>query len=321
MEMLEQISLFLQLTVQMGTPILLGTLGGILNEKVGHTNLGVEGMMLMGAVMGFMVGVNTESTLLAMLTACLAGGLMALIYAVVTITFMGNHIVTGLVLSIFGTGFSGFLGQDLTQANLPDPIKEKLGAKAVPVLSEIPLIGNMLFDQSIYVWMSILLAVILFVYMKHTRPGLNMRMIGENPGAADASGINITAYKYIHVCLGGALCGLGGSFLSLAYAFRWQEEMTAGMGWIAVALVIFATWDPLKAIFGAYLFGAMRALALKIQNFSIPMFGGELTIASQFLEMLPYIMTIIVLVVTTLRKKKEYQAPASLGMSYFREDR
>ncbi|MBQ2707121.1 MAG: ABC transporter permease [Clostridia bacterium] len=321
MDTLNQISLFLQLTVQMGTPILLGTLGGILNEKVGHTNLGVEGMMLMGAVMGFMVGVNTSNPWLAMLAACLAGAIMSLVYAVVTVTFMGNHTVTGLVLTIFGTGLSGFLGQDLTQLNLPDPVKEVLGAKRVPGLADIPILGNMLFDQSIYIAISIVLSVILFVYMRYTKPGLCMRMIGENPGAADASGINITAYKYVHICLGGALCGLGGSYLSLAYAFRWQEQMTAGIGWIAVALVIFATWDPLKAIFGAYLFGAMRALALKIQNFSFPLFGHEVTIASQFLEMIPYIMTIVVLIFITLRKKKEYQAPASLGLSYFREDR
>ncbi len=321
MEWLNQLSLFLQLTVQMGTPILLGTLGGILNEKVGHTNLGVEGMMLIGAVMGFMVGESSGNPLLAMLTACIAGALMALIYAVVTVTFMGNHIVTGLVLTIFGTGLSGFLGQDLTQLNLPTSVTEPLGAIRMPVLADIPVLGNMLFDQSIYVPISILLAVILFIYMNYTRPGLSMRMIGENPGAADASGIRITTFKYVHICIGGALCGLGGSYLSLAYAFRWQEQMTAGIGWIAVALVIFATWNPLKAVFGAYLFGAMRALALKIQNFSFPLFGHEVTVASQFLEMIPYIMTIVVLIVITMRKKKEYQAPAGLGITYFREER
>ncbi|MBE6613292.1 MAG: ABC transporter permease, partial [Ruminococcaceae bacterium] len=289
--------------------------------KVGHTNLGVEGMMLMGAVTGFMAGVNTQNPWIAMLVALLSGAICALIYAVITVTFMGNHIVTGLVLTIFGTGFSGFLGQNYTQENLPENIRLLFGVKSIPVLSDIPIIGKMLFEQSMYVPISIVLAIILFVYMKYTRLGLCMRMIGENPGAADASGINITAYKYIHICLGGALCGLGGSFLSLAYAFRWQEEMTAGIGWIAVALVIFATWNPLKAIFGAYFFGAMRALALKIQNFSFPFFGSEISIGSQFIEMLPYLMTILMLIFITLRKKKEYQAPAALGMTYFREDR
>lgn len=321
MEWLNQLSLFLQTTVQMGTPILLGTLGGILNEKVGHTNLGVEGMMLMGACMGFMAGVKTGNPVLAILTAGLAGALCALIYAVITVTFMGNHIVTGLVLTIFGTGLSSFLGKDLTQANLPESVSAPLASIKIPVLSDIPVLGNMIFNQSIYVYVSILLAAILFIYMKYTKPGLCMRMIGENPGAADASGINIVAYKYVHILAGGFLCGMGGAYLSLVYVPRWQEEMTAGSGWIAVALVIFATWNPLKAIFGAYLFGAMRALGLKIQNLSIPFFGGEISIASQFLEMIPYIMTIVVLIIITLRKKKEYQAPAGLGMSYFREDR
>lgn len=321
MDFANQLSLFLQTTVQMGTPILLGTLGGIMNEKVGHTNLGVEGMMLMGACMGFRTGVKTGNPVLAILAAGLAGALCALLYAIVTVTFMGNHVVTGLVLTIFGTGLSSFLGQEMTLLNLPASVSEPLSAITVPVLSKIPILGNMFFVQSIYVYLSIVLAILLSIYMKHTKPGLCMRMIGENPGAADASGINITAYKYIHICLGGFLCGLGGAYMSLVFVPRWQDEMTAGTGWIAVALVIFATWDPLKAIFGAYLFGAMRALGLKIQNLSIPFFGREITIASQFLDMIPYIMTIVVLIVITLRKKREYQAPAGLGQSYFREER
>ncbi len=321
MEWLNQLSLFLQTSVQMGTPILLGTIGCIMNEKVGHTNLGVEGMMLMGAIMGFITGVNTGNPTLAILASGLAGALLALVYAVITVTFLGNHVVTGLVLTIFGTGLSSFVGQSYTQSNLPESVTKPLASLDLPLLSDIPILGNMLFNQSIYVYISILCAILLFIYMKFTKPGLCMRMIGENPAAADASGINITAYKYIHICTGGFLCGMGGAYLSLVFVPRWQEELTAGMGWIAVALVIFATWDPLKAIFGAYLFGAMRALGLKIQNLKIPLFGHEVTIASQFLDMIPYIMTIVVLIIITLRKKKEYQAPASLGLSYFREDR
>ena len=321
MEWMNQLSLFLQTTVQMGTPILLGTLGGIMNEKVGHTNLGVEGMMLMGACMGFRTGVKTGNPVLAILASGLAGALCALLYAIVTVTFMGNHVVTGLVLTIFGTGLSSFLGQEMTLLNLPESVTQPLSAITVPLLSKIPVLGNMFFVQSIYVYLSIVLAVLLAIYMKRTKPGLCMRMIGENPAAADASGINITAYKYIHICLGGFLCGLGGAYMSLVFVPRWQDEMTAGIGWIAVALVIFATWDPLKAIFGAYLFGAMRALGLKIQNLSIPFFEHEISIASQFLDMIPYIMTIVVLIMITLRKKREYQSPAALGQSYFREDR
>ncbi len=148
-----------------------------------------------------------------------------------------------------------------------------------------------------------------------------MRVVGENPAAADASGINITLYKYIHILLGGFLCGLGGSYLSLVFVPRWQDEITAGMGWIAIALVIFSTWNPAKAIFGAYLFGALRGVALKMQNVPLRLFGNNITIDSALLDMLPYIMTIAVLVFITLRKKKENQAPAWLGNAYFREDR
>lgn len=333
MEFLDQLSLFLQSTVQMGTPILFGTLGGILNEKVGHTNLGVEGMMLVGACSGFMVGVNTGNPILAVLTAGLAGALCALIYAFITVTFMGNHVVTGLVLTIFGTGLSSFLGnmktsieaipgvfleKPYTQVQLPASVADPLSDFSMPYLSKIPVLGNMIFSQSIYVYISIVLAIVLAVYMKRTRFGLNMRMIGENPAAADASGINITAYKYIHILLGGFLCGMGGAYLSLVTVDQWKENLTAGIGWIAVALVIFATWDPVKAIFGAYFFGAMRALGPKLQNADIPIIGH---INSQFLDMIPYIMTIVVLIFITLRKKKEYQAPAALGSPYFREDR
>ncbi len=333
MEFLDQLSLFLQSSVQMGTPILFGTLGGILNEKVGHTNLGVEGMMLMGACTGFMMGVKSGNPLLAILTAGLAGALCSLIYALITVTLMGNHVVTGLVLTIFGTGLSSFLGnmkisveviptifqeKPYTQVQLPASVAEPLSDFQMPLLSKIPILGEMLFSQSIYVYISLLLAVILAIYMKRTRFGLNMRMIGENPGAADASGINIAAYKYIHITFGGFLCGMGGAYLSLVSVDQWKENLTAGMGWIAVALVIFATWNPVKAIFGAYFFGAMRALGPKLQNVDIPVIGH---INAQFLDMLPYLMTIIVLVFITLRKKKEYQAPASLGLPYFREDR
>ncbi len=333
MDALAQISHFLQMTVELGTPILFGTLGGILNEKVGHTNLGVEGMMLMGAVMGFMTGINTGNPVLAVLAAGAAGALCALIYAVITVTFMGNQVVTGLVLTIFGTGLSSFLGnlkasieaipgifieQPYNQAVLGESVIKPLANFKIPYLSEIPIIGKMLFTQSIYVYISILFAIILFIYFKKTRPGLSVRMIGENPAAADASGINVTLYKYLHICAGGFLCGMGGAYLSLVSTPSWKEGMTAGIGWIAVALVIFATWDPMKALFGAYFFGAMRALGPKLQNVSIPVIGR---VNSQFLDMLPYIMTVIMLVFITLRKKKEYQAPAALGNSYFREDR
>lgn len=321
MDFVNSLSLFLQSSVQMGTILLFGTIGGICCEKAGHLNLGIEGMMLMGAVMGFFTGYHTGNAWLAMLIAAVFGGLGALIYAVITVTFQGNQTVTGLVLSIFGTGFSSFVGQSLTGVSMPVSVTDALKARAIPLLSDIPVLGNMLFVQSPYVHIGLIAAILLYIYLKKTRFGLNLRMVGENPGAADASGINITLYKYVHITLGGMLCGLGGAYLTLVYVPRWQEEMTSGMGWIAVALIIFSTWNPLKAIFASYLFGALRSIGFKLQNVRIPFFGSELSISSQFLDMLPYIMTIVVLVIITLRKKRENQPPAWLSNPYFREDR
>ena len=321
MGFLESLSLFLQSAVQLGTPLLFGTIGGILCEKAGHLNLGIEGMMLMGAVMGFFTGFHTGNAALAIVAAFLAGALGALLYAIVTVTFQGNQTVTGLVLSIFGTGFSSFVGQSLATETIPTTVTAPLAAVEIPGLSKIPVLGNMLFDQSFYVHAGIIIAILMYFYLQKTRAGLNLRMIGENPGAADASGINITLYKYIHILVGGGLCGLGGGYLTLVYVPRWQNEMTSGMGWISVALIIVATWNPLKAIFIAYLFGMLRSVGFKLQNLAIPMFGKEITISSQFLDMLPYIMTIVVLVFIALRKKRENQPPAWLSNSYFREDR
>jgi len=321
MGFLESLSLFLQSAVQLGTPLLFGTIGGIICEKAGHLNLGIEGMMLMGAVMGFFTGFHTGNAALAIVAAFLAGALGALLYAIVTVTFQGNQTVTGLVLSIFGTGFSSFVGQSLATETIPTTVTAPLAAIEIPGLSKIPVLGNMLFDQSLYVHAGIIIAILMYFYLQKTRAGLNLRMIGENPGAADASGINITLYKYIHILVGGGLCGLGGGYLTLVYVPRWQNEMTSGMGWISVALIIVATWNPLKAIFIAYLFGMLRSVGFKLQNLAIPMFGKEITISSQFLDMLPYIMTIVVLVFIALRKKRENQPPAWLSNSYFREDR
>ena len=318
MNFLTSLALFLQIAVQGGTPLLFGTLGGILNEKVGHLNLGVEGMMMIGACMGYYAALKSENAVIAILVAGLAGMVCALIYAILTVTFRTNHTVTGLVTTIFGTGLANFIGKSLSTQNLSRDFTAQLASFRVPVLSEIPVIGEMIFNQSIYVHIGIICAILLFVYMRKTGPGLKMRMIGENPAAADASGINITLYKYLHILAGGFLCGLGGAYITLVYVPVWTDSVTGGLGWIAVALVIFATWNPVKAIFGAYFFGMLRGLGFKLQNVEIPLIG---TIPSQFLDMVPYIVTIFVLVFMTLRKKKENQPPASLGLSYFREDR
>ena len=314
MGVLNEISLFLQTSVQMGTHILFAIVGGIICEKVGNMNLGIEGMMLMGAAVGYKVACSTANPLLTVLAAGAAGLVGALIYAFVTVTLRGNQVVTGLVLTIFGTGVAGFIGKEVSRLSIPAEVINAFKPYDIPVLCDIPIIGKALFSQGIYVQLAIITAILAYLYIRKTRLGLNMRAVGENPAAADASGINVTLYKYVHVLLGGFLCGVGGAYLSTAFLTTWQDNVTAGAGWIAVALVIFSTWNPLKAIFAAYLFGMLKGLNFKMQ-------GWGFTIPSQILEMLPYVATIVVLIFITLRKKRENQPPKALGDPYFREER
>jgi simple sugar transport system permease protein len=315
------LTLFLQTAVQMGTHILFAVLGGILSEKVGHMNLGIEGMMLLGASVGFSAALSTANPLAAVCAAGIAGAFGALIYGVITITLRGNQVVTGLILTIFGTGVSGFLGKQLSGKALPEPVSRAFEPVAVPLLHRIPVAGQIFFEQSPYVLAGMVLAVILFLYFKYTRAGVNVRAVGENPAVADASGIPVVLYKYVHVTLGGFFCGVGGAYLSLVFVPRWQENITAGAGWIAVALIIFSTWNPLRAIFAAYLFGALKGVGFKFQNIDLSILGHRIVFYPQILDMLPYIATIAVLIFITRRKKREYQAPAGLGTPYFREER
>ncbi|MDR1194064.1 MAG: ABC transporter permease [Peptococcaceae bacterium] len=313
--------LFLQVIAMLGTHVLFATLGGILCEKVGNLNLGLEGLMLLGASFSFYVALNTGQPWLALGVGCLAAVAGALIYAFLTVTLRANQVVTGLALTIFGTGVSSMLGKTMAGVSLPISISATFGARAIPGLEKIPVLGPVFFRQSPFVLVAVLLAVVIYFFYTKTRIGLNTRMIGENPGAADASGINVTRYKYCNILLCGLLCGAGGVYLSCVYAGIWQNELTAGAGWIAVAMVIFAIWNPLRAILGAYLFGAIRGLGFKFQG-GIPfLFGAKILVNAQILDMLPYITTILVLVFINMRKKKEYNPPASLGGAYFREDR
>lgn len=305
---------FLTAAVIAGMPLLFATLGGIMNEKVGHLNLGVEGMMVMGAVIGFITSVNTQNPYLALLAAMAAGGVGALIYAVLTVSLRANQVVTGLTLTIFGTGFANFIGQGVVGQIVPEGVKTFFAPVAIPVLSSIPVVGNPFFNQSVFVYMGYGVAVLLMLYYKATKIGLNARMIGENPGAADAAGIPVGLYKYINIIIGGMLCGLSGAFLSLVYVPSWQQNITAGKGWIAVALVIFIGWNPIKAIFGAILFGALDILGLRLQ-------AAGIQINQYFVDMLPYLMTIIFLVIGSIRTGGESKGPKALGEAYFREDR
>lgn len=299
--------------IKAGTPLLFATLGEIITEKVGNLNLGVEGMMLMGAVMGFSVGLSTGSPVLGVVAGLVAGACGALIFAFLTITLRANQIVSGLSLTIFGTGFSSFVGQSLVGEALPESIKSVFRPIKLPLISEIPVIGPALFEQDILVYAGYVIAVVLGIYLYKTRVGLNLRTIGENPGAADTAGINVSLYKYIHILIGGALSGLGGAYMSLVMVPSWQDMVTGGRGWIAVALVIFVTWNPYKSMVGAYFFGGLSILGLYLQS--------HVPIPQSIFDMLPYLATIIVLIVISLKKSKENCPPKALGEAYFREER
>lgn len=311
---MEAIISFLTAAIVAGTPLLFATIGEIITERSGNLNLGVEGMMLMGAVMGFMVGMLTGNAALAVLAAMIAGAFGALIFAFLTITLKANQVVSGLTLTIFGTGLSSFVGQPLVGQIAPESIRNFFRPYSIPLLGDIPVIGPILFRHDAFVYLGYVSAILLGIYLFKTNKGLNLRAVGENPGAADAVGINVTLYKYVHTLLGGALCGLGGAYLSLVYVPAWQEGVTAGRGWIAVALVIFATWNPFKALFGAYLFGGLDIIGFRIQGLGI-------NVSQYFIDMLPYLVTITVLVVVSMKKSKENAPPKGLSNAYFREER
>ncbi|NTW72635.1 MAG: ABC transporter permease [Eubacteriaceae bacterium] len=305
---------FLSATVQAGTPLLFATVGEIFSQKVGNLNLGLEGMMMMGAVTGFIVGYNTGNPILAVIAAALAGAAGALIYAFLTVTLKTNQEVTGLTLTIFGAGYASFVGNSMVGLKLADNITAFYAKTPFPLFSQIPFLGDIFFKQSVFVYFSYFTVIVLGILLYKTKYGLNLRMVGENPAAADASGINVAGYKYFYILLGGALSGLGGAFLSLVYIPVWQENITAGKGWIAVALVIFATWNPYRAVVGAYFFGGLDIIGFRLQKFSIP-------IPIYIIDMLPYLATIAVLILMSIKRSRENKAPASLGRAYFREER
>ncbi len=308
-----EITLFLKSAVLAGTPLLFATLGAIMMEKAGHTNLGVEGLMLLGAVGGFIGGLVSGSALIGILAALLAGVLGGLIYAVLTVSLQANHVVSGLALSIFGTGISGYVGRMVMGNVLPASIKQVFRTIEIPLLSKIPILGPMLFQHNIFIYAGYLCTIAMGIYFSHTRMGLNLRSVGENPGAADASGIDVNKYKYLHLLAGSAICALGGAYLSMVHVPVWQENITAGRGWIAVALVIFSMWSPYKAFFGSVLFGGLDIIGFRLQQTGI-------AINQYLIAMLPYAITILVLILTSIGKIGQ-QAPASLGQTYFREDR
>lgn len=309
---------FFVAAVLAGTPLLFGILGEIINEKAGHLNLGVEGMMSIGAVGGFVVGYWTDNLVFALIAAFVTGMLCALIYAVLTVTFMADQNVTGLTLTIFGIGFSNFVGDFVreksgsTSLKLPEGILDSLGKVEIPFLTDIPVLGKLLFNYNIFVYLGVAAAILCAIYLHRTKAGLNVRAVGENPAAADAAGIPVTKLKYLNLMLGGGLCGIGGAYCSMIICNGvWVTSCVNGLGWIAVALVIFATWNPNRAILAALIFGGFSVL-----KYYVPQ-----VIPSSIFDMIPFLMTIVVLVVTSIRFSKENAQPKSCGVNYFREER
>ena len=291
--------------VAAATPLLFAALGELVTEKSGVLNLGVEGMMLVGAVSAFAVAAGTGSLYAGAAAGALAGASLALLFGLLTLSLVANQVATGLALTIFGIGLSALLGQDYVGTPL-----NALPKLAVPGLSDAPFIGPVLFGHDALVYLSFALVAAVAWFLYRTRGGLVLRAVGESHDAAHAIGYPVIRIRYLAVAFGGAMAGIGGAYLSLVYTPMWIENMTAGRGWIALALVVFATWRPGRVVLGAYLFGGVTILQLHAQ-------GVGLGVASQLLSMLPYLATVLVLVlISRNRILIRLNAPADIGRTF-----
>lgn len=316
--------------VQNGTPLLFGTAGEILTEKSGNLNLGVEGMMYMGGALGLAGAFYYEkiagpsangivAVLLAILFSFLAGAIGALIFSVLTISLRANQNVTGLALTIFGTGVGQFIGEYMRTREggfvaISNELKVYFQESPFPAfLQEIPVLGPLVFDHNIFVYLGIAVAAVMAWFLRKNRGGLHLRAVGESPATADAAGINVTRHKYLATIVGGGISSIGGMVYIMTIAgCVWNHEGLSGVGWLAVALVIFCLWRPMNSVWGSILFGALTILYVRLPLAFIP---------NQLYKILPYVMTVIVLIFTSMRNSKDKQPPASLGLPYFREDR
>lgn len=291
--------------------ILYATIGEIFSQRAGVMNLGLEGIMLLGAVSGYMTVVSTHNLALSMLVVILVGVLLGLIYAFLTVTLKANQIVCGLAMLTFGTGLSGFIGKSVSgiSANM------KFEKFDIPLLSQIPIIGDIFFKHDLLVYLMYLIIPLSIFYIYKTKHGMILRALGENPSALDVEGINVFALRYGYVIFGCVMTAVSGAYLSLAYTNFWSEGMTGGRGWIAAALVTFSSWKPKLAVWGALLFGGISILGANMQIY-LPI------IPSQFFSMFPYIATIVVLILASGSfRKKRAEEPSSLGIPYEREGR
>ena len=325
---------FICRAILLGVPLLYGSTGEIVTEKSGHLNLGIPGIMYVGAISGVVgsflyenscgndiANMNPLLAVLIPLLCTLAGSaFMGLIYCFLTVTLHANQNVTGLAITTFGIGLGNFLGASLiniTKSELPSIALTKTSSfftKRIPLADKLGWFGEIFLSHDFLTYLAIIIAIIVAFTLNKTRVGLNLRSIGENPATADAAGINVTRYKYVATCIGSAIAGLGGLQYVMAYATGvWSNNAFGDRGWMAIALVIFALWKPQMAILGAFLFGALCNANNYIQGL-----GTE---TQELFKMLPYVVTILVLIITSMRKKREHQPPESLGLSYFREER
>lgn len=321
---------FIQRAVMQGIPLLYGSTGEIITEKGGHLNLGIPGIMYVGAISGvigaFLYEQSAETVnpilavIIPLLSSMLGSLLMGLIYCVLTITLHSNQNVTGLALTTFGVGFGNFFGGSLIKLTNSDTPSialvetSKCFKTPLPFAEKLGWVGELFFSYSFLAYAAIIIAIVVSIFFNRTRKGLHLRAVGENPATADAAGINVDRYKYISTCIGSIIAGLGGLYYVMDYADGiWSNNAFGDRGWLAIALVIFAVWRPNVSILGSILFGGLLIAYNYIQNLSFEQ--------QELIKMMPYVVTILVLIVISMRNKKENQPPASLGLSYFREER
>jgi simple sugar transport system permease protein len=306
--MMEQLAALVALTLAAGTPLVFAALGELVTEKSGVLNLGVEGMMLVGAVVSFIVAATTGQPWFGVAAGMIAAAALSLVFAALTLSLMANQVATGLALSLFGVGLSAFVGLQYVSV-----VIEGIKPLAIPGWSDLPFVGRLLFAHNPLVYLSLVLYAVIEWFLFHTRAGLILRAVGESPASAHAIGYPVIAIRYLAVLFGGACAGLGGAYLAVAYTPLWTEGMTAGRGWIALALVVFATWKPLRVLAGAYLFGAVTLAQFEAQALGV-------AVPSQLLAMLPYLATILVLTIISRDAMMiRLNAPASLGQPYHPE--
>ena len=295
-----------------GTPLLFATIGEILSERAGVMNLGIEGMMLVGAMGGFATWYGTGSLILGLLVGMLLGSLLALLHAFITITLRADQVVSGLAVTLLGTGLSSILGQQYVGQRVPTPFTLAL-----------PVLGNVSGQQVLLVLFGLVFAPLVWFYVNRTRPGLNLRSVGEHPSAADSLGINVFRVRYWYVIFGGMMSGFAGATMSLVTDPGWVDGKTSGLGWIAVALVIFATWDPLRGMWVSYFFGLLRRLPLDLQNPALPLIStANNPSVGRLMDMLPYLATILILIIGSRASiRQRLGAPAALGTPYVRGER